>query len=464
MKIIIPLIASLLFSLLFYGQSIGLNLTLFSFLTLIVLSVVKTKDIMFRKNISLAIAYFLSAFLVFINHSMLSILVNCFLFILLVGSISEKNTSLYISFFNGFYSVIAGYFHRVIDNKSTSPNEKWFHKIDKWHLLKLLGISIITLTIFILFYKQGNPLFSKLIEQIDFSFIDFQWILFTVLGFYLIYNILEPVKIDPLTNYDLKTINNLIEKTDISFSNLKKETQLGTLLLSLLNLLLIFYIITDVIYQFSIEDFRASTLSSQVHNGINTLIGSILMAILIILYFFRGSLNFYTRNKTLKNLAYLWIGLNSILIILISIKNNQYIDIFGLTYKRIGVYIYLILTLAGLTTTFLKVSKHKNLWFLLRVNTNVAFAILVVSSFINWDYNITSHNLKHAKKIDIQYLINLSDNNAIILKEYSDNNQLNDNLSQQINKKYHDYKTELYSRNWQESSYENLTLTENLRQ
>src|SRR5690606_25879161 len=189
--------------------------------------------------------------------------------------------------------------------------------------------------------------------KINFDFINFQWILFCVLGYYLFGNIIIPVKIQPLTKTDLSTENQLHPFEPLKIEDLKKEKQLGTILLALLNVLIIFYIVSDVAYLISNDNFAASVLSNQVHNGINTLIASIILAILIILYFFRGNLNFFEGNKTLKNLAYIWTFLNALLVFLIIIKNNQYVDFFGLTYKRIGVYIYLTMTLAGLITTFL---------------------------------------------------------------------------------------------------------------
>ena len=144
------------------------------------------------------------------------------------------------------------------------------------------------------------------------------------------------------------------------------------------------------------------------------------MLLVIILYFFRGNLNFYTENKTLKYITFTWITLNIILIILIAIKNQTYITSFGLTYKRIGVHIYILLTLIGLVSTFLKVLKIKNLTFLFRRNTQAAFIVLVICSAINWDATITTYNLTHVDEFDMDYLINLSNRNAVILHDLKD--------------------------------------------
>ena len=282
-------------------------------------------------------------------------------------------------------------------------------------------------------------MFSDIISKIDFSFINIQWLLFAVLGYYLLYNVSKPVQVNPATEFDLKTNNFLTTKGDFSIEKTKKENQLGFILITLLNILIVFFLITDIIYLVTADDFRASVFSNQVHSGINALIASIIIAIIIILYFFRGNLNFYKANKNLKIVAYTWIILNAILIVNIAIKDTQYIYYYGFTYKRIGVLIYLLLTVIGLTTTFIKVNKVKNFWYLLRVNTITAFSILIISCTVSWDSYITLYNLNYAKSMDFKYLIELSNNNTFILKDYIDKNELSTENELLVEKKYKTY-------------------------
>ena len=57
--------------------------------------------------------------------------------------------------------------------------------------------------------------------------------------------------------------------------------------------------------------------------------------------------------------AKIWIILNAVLIVSTIIKNSEYVSSFGLTYKRLGVYAFLILAIIGLVYTFLKIAKQK---------------------------------------------------------------------------------------------------------
>ena len=218
------------------------------------------------------------------------------------------------------------------------------------------------------------------------------------------------------------------------------------------------YLLTDITFITTQQEIKASVYSAQVHNGINALIASIVIAIMILLYVFRGNLNFYEQNATLKRLAFTWIILNILLVLSIVFKNSQYIYYFGLTYKRIGVIVYLLLATIGLVTTLLKIKGAKNNWYLFRVNTQAAFVILVISSTINWDYHITNYNFYYAKSMDYNYVIELSDNNTLLLNEQLDNKNLNGDSIQRIEEKYYNYVYQLKSNNWQELRYDNFKI------
>ncbi|WP_298902651.1 DUF4173 domain-containing protein [uncultured Psychroserpens sp.] len=463
MKHIITIIASLAFSTLFYEKHIGLNLSIFSIITIGVLAFYNLSAFKNKQTILHTFIYLVTAVIVFMQHSYLSIIANCAAFFTLIGVVSQRDTSVYIYWLNGLYTSIAGFFHRNFEASQTKEQVKPKKEIDWIHLTKLVGIPLVFIIVFVMLYKNGNPMFNNLVSQINFNFINIQWVLFSVLGYYLFSNISKPIQVEQATLADLKTTNHLNKSEHISEEKLKKEKQLGTLLLGLLNLLIVIYIITDILYLKTHDITKASTLSYQVHNGINTLIASIIIAIIIILYFFRGDLNFYVNNKNLKAVTYLWIILNIVLIALIAIKNQNYISSFGLTYKRIGVHVYIFLTLIGLVTTFIKVLNIKNLIFLFRKNAQIAFALLVILSAINWDYTITNYNLTKAKAYDIDYLIKLTNRNAVLLHNKKDDIIISNANRLRIENKYRNYLSTVRQRDWQEWSYDNIALDHNTR-
>ncbi len=452
------IIGALLFSSLFYKQNVGLNLALFSIITIIVLAIYNTKAFKQKETIAFCIVYLITALATFLYKSNLSIIANCIAFFTLIGHIAEHGSSIYINWLNGLYTFISGYFHRNFN--INEKEEKVEHKknIDYVYWIKIIGIPVTVIIIFITLYKNGNPMFNDIINKIDFGFINSQWLLLASLGYYLLYNISTPIQVNPATEIDLKTGNILTNKGELLMEAVKKENQLALVLIILLNILILFFLITDITYLISVNDFRASSFSLQVHNGINALIASIIVAIAIILYFFRGNLNFYKGNKNLKIVAYIWIILNTILVVNIAIKDYLYIYYFGLTYKRIGVLVYLLLTIIGLITTAIKVKQIKNFWYLLRINTLTAFTILIVSCVINWDSYITTYNLYYAQSMDFKYLIDLSNNNTFILKNYSENVDLKKDQKFEVDKKYANYLFELKNNNWQEVHLDNFKI------
>jgi hypothetical protein len=94
-----------------------------------------------------------------------------------------------------------------------------------------------------------------------------------------------------------------------------------------------------------------------------------------------------------------------------SYRNLLYIEEYNLTYKRIGVFVYLLLTYTGLIITFLKINFKKSNWFLFRKNALIFYCFLIFATVINWDNLITSYNLKHSRNPDYIYLLNLDFHN-----------------------------------------------------
>jgi hypothetical protein len=202
------------------------------------------------------------------------------------------------------------------------------------------------------------------------------------------------------------------------------ENKAGTLLLMLLNILLLVVNSSDIAFLAGgISANQNLNYSEMVHQGIGALIFSIIIAVGIILYFFRGRLNFDEKAKTLQALALIWMLQNLLLTATGAYKNYLYVDIVdGLTYKRVGVFFYLLLASIGLFFTAMKVYTKKPNWYLVRVNFTAFFIVLIASSPIDWDVIITNYNIKHAEQKredpDIEYLLRLSSRNLPLIEEW----------------------------------------------
>lgn len=195
----------------------------------------------------------------------------------------------------------------------------------------------------------------------------------------------------------------------------------GLVSLALLNLMLMTLNSIDI----SVLWFRRvvaspAQLSQMTHEGIDFLILSLILAIAVLLIFFRGNLNFYKQSKGLRLLVLLWIIQNGILIVSVALRDYYYISEAGLTYKRIGVVVYLLLALTGLVTVFWKITYNRSVYFLFRVNAWAAVVILVVSSTVNWDAYITQWYINRSaqKPVPAQYLYALSEKTWPLLEPH----------------------------------------------
>jgi hypothetical protein len=210
---------------------------------------------------------------------------------------------------------------------------------------------------------------------------------------------------------------------------LKNENRTAIVTLFLLNALLLFINCVDIIYVwFGFSYNNDVNLSEYVHEGTGLLIFSILLAIILLLFFFRGNLNFYKQNKWLRMGAYVWLFQNAVLVVSVLFRDYYYIEHFGLAYKRIGVLIFLLLVLIGLVTIFVKIQQRKTAFYLLRVNAWVVIIILVVSSCVHWDETIARYNLskKDTIALDVKFLLTLSDKVLPLLEENKEVLQRND--------------------------------------
>ena len=90
MKQLLLIIGAILFSTLFYKQNMGLNLSIFSIFSTILLVIYNKAAFKRKSSKAFALVYFITALMVFFYQSNLSIITNCIAFLTLIGHISEQ--------------------------------------------------------------------------------------------------------------------------------------------------------------------------------------------------------------------------------------------------------------------------------------------------------------------------------------------------------------------------------------
>lgn len=413
-------ILTILFTFLFYNKLIGLNLLIFESVSISLgIILFKTK---FHSTLArlLLLGTIITCIMVVLHNSKIAKAVNIFSYLLLIGSISLPNFQLIknylVQFIENLFKSTSVFLYSLINNKGKGTRFFYY--------LKIIGIPLVLILFFLIIYYNSNEYFSQLIDSFFNTIASFfDWIpgisFFLVLTFVIGVIISSSIIYNQINKDLTKSESQLNEQMQRrrfplkrkSFIALKNEYKSGVFLLIGLNLLLVVFNYSDITTVWFSYEWNGGFLKGFVHSGTYLLIVSLLVSILIVLYFFRGNINFYKKNKVLKILTYIWMLQNLILVISLFIRNSIYIDHFALAYKRIGVFAFLIAVVIGIVTILIKVKDRKSHIYIVKKNTVSIYFIFITLSLFNWDVIISKYNLNSYDKafIEMDFISQLSD-------------------------------------------------------
>lgn len=465
----LTILALMGYHLLFWHESFGVNTLLFTALIL-GWSVYKQGKTMMNKSILFtATITFVFSILVVIHGSYLAKFgYICSLFIYL-GFLFQPGTKSIISAFpTGLFNLPISFVNNINAFRKWMPKPKRDSKILKG--VKITAIPLAVLILFVVIFSFANPIFSRFTNEFFVTFFDmiarffeqlsWSWISFMILGVVIVFGVFVNGNISLFANYEKNSSDFVVRKKRKTFAiikrvGLKEENKTAVIMMVLINLLLLLINAIDVKWIWF--DFRLSegqTYSQLVHQGTYLLILSILISMGIIFYYFRKNQNFYTKNQKLKVVAYLWILQNVVLAISVAIRNMRYIEQYGLTYKRIGVLFFLVMTCIGLIALFLKIKNKKSVFYVLKFNSWALYILLFIMAAFNWDIIVVRYNLSMTEvaQIDKWYLLSFSDKTLPILhvnrekleelseNSYDDSRDYSNNTIEQLNRRISDYK------------------------
>lgn len=446
------LIATGAYSFLFYRQNAGINFLLFNIILLIVLVLKNVKLIRDKQWLWAAGMCLVSSASVFVTSSALSIIANIASLLLLSAYSFNVATSALFSFLFSCYSVVSCVVYIIIDAVKRSTSGETDAAGKKGYKFIATLIVLLLSIVFFNLYKSSNPLFAENTKWINFDFISIGWIFFTLSGFLLVYAFLYHKVIEPMQTWEnnLSFANGQATEDAVAVKRFETERYAGLLLFILLNLMLVVLNMGDIqTLYFNGGLPKNISHSDFVHNGVGIIILSIIIATSLIMYLFRKEFPMLKTNKALMAFVYVWIAQNVLMLSSTAIRNQIYIHDFNFTYKRIGVYVWLVLAVIGLCILFWKIWQKRSNWYLIRTNVAVWFSVLVISGCINWDKLITNYNIgnKPLKDVDFYYLFSLSDANIpelMAITKRPEFEQLNSNLKNFTHDRYRNYYTQNY--------------------
>ena len=429
------------FILLFYNESVGINLSIFGVLLTLLISYFFQEKFVDRSHLVLVVTSILScfAFAWYGDAASFFALALSILFLQFKTQDGELKTIQVfpLIILNGFTSI-----GRIFMFSQWLPERKIHNDFAK-KLVAFVVIPVIFLGLFFIVYSFGSDHFSSLFTDYELDINMPQLIAMCILGFYIsfsFWNYWVPdvcYQYNPKLNNEFTNISEVKNQNTFSFLDLDFERKSGEITLVLLNIMLLVFIGTYNYEQFfEIKDTAAkmSELSAATHERVNSVIFSILMAVGVILFYFKGGFNFDKNATLLKTLAKIWIFLNGILIVSTFVKNSEYISSFGLTYKRLGVYAFLILSLIGLVYTFLKIKKQKTNAYLVNQMVWYFYGTVLLCSYINWGNLVTNYNISVNKGLEPTFLSGLNFNDEA-RREYFVKNNLNGGYNEEMREK-----------------------------
>ena len=452
-KILLIISGAILFNIIFWHEKLGINTIIFDMF--ICGSTFFQFPYSLRNNISkwLFAVHLITGLLVLVENTMLSKIsfsVTLLLFISFSQYIHRSAWYAGGSILLNYALIVPNFFRELKNIDSVRIN------LSGWsRLLRLLLIPLFIFAIFFIIYSFANKVFSGItsdIAGIVTNWLDnfFDWFSparlgFFLTGFLIVSGIILRSGNTFFSDTDLKQQNKLSRKkiyfkrwrespfadllsiitgkAAIGILALKNEFTTGIISLVLLNTLLLLVNIIDFEYVWLGSAYNKDTdLSAYVHEGAGLLILSIILSMFLLLFFFRGNLNFYKKNKWLRYGAYLWIFQNSFLVLSVFMRDYYYISHYGLAYKRIGLLFFLAMVLTGLFTIFIKIHNTKTTYYLLRINAWVAISLLVFASFFNIDETMAEYNLERKSfiPVDVSFLLSLSDDILPLLENNRD--------------------------------------------
>lgn len=426
------LVSSLVFTLLFYNEDLGLNWAIFGMVQTALICYFFQEKFTSRLHLILVVTSVLSCFAFAWYGDFPSFFAMALSIIFLQFKTQEPKLKLLqalpLVLINGIASL-----GRILMFSQYLPKRKVNNDFAK-KLIAYFVIPVLFFGLFLMVYSFGSDHFSSLFTGYYLDIDSWQVFVLTALGFFIsftFWNYWIPEvfyeKNDLLDN-DFKDEAETQNQNSFSFLDIEFERRSGEITLFLLNVLLLVFIATYNYEQF-FEVVKKSNLSSETHERVTAVIFSIIMAVGVLLFYFKGGFNFDEKAKNLKKLAKIWILLNGVLILSTIIKNSEYVSFFGLTYKRLGVYAFLILSIIGLVISFVKITKQKTNAFLFNQMIWYFYGTILLCSFVNWGNIITHYNISVKKGVEPIFLSGLNFNDEV-RRDYFLKNKLYDQYSE----------------------------------
>lgn len=425
-KISLVVVSAFLFAVLFYKQGIAFNFGLLGLITLGIIHFLLPANRKDRK-------YYLLAFVVGVTSLSQMWYGDEYAFFALFFSLLMMGIYIFFRKLNFiFYPLLMGLNYFIFIYRFLSFD--WFpiqkregKKMGKKIIVLVLFPALISI-LFILVYSTGSDLFYNFTKQFKINENTLYFFGLFLIGFFFYFNywyLWIPrffITFNARFKEEFGENNKTKLLVDEKIVDVDLQRSSGVISLAILNAILLFFIGTYNYEQFFTLE-STQNLSADTHTQVNTIIFSIILAMGVILFYFNSYFNFDNKATNLRKLSYLWLVLNSLLVASAIVKTMEYVGAYGLTMKRVGVFIFLFLCLIGMYYSYVKISQKKTNAFLVNKMAWVFFLAFTLNSPVNYSWLVTQYNLSFVEdqNQDINYLFNLRYNKRVLHQHLKEN-------------------------------------------
>ena len=436
-KVLLPL-GVVLFDYLFWREGGGVNMLVFTAFILVVQFVLLPRHAAVRRS-----GYFwlmvggsvFGAAMMAVYGSAVAALACMASVLMLLGYVNQPHLKLVLYALLTAANSLAQAWLRVL-RSVRAPRNTGAGVRRGWFYGRLFLVPLVILGAFHLLFAVANPRYDALSGQVLVQIgewlalllpdISIGHLLFIALGFLVTTGIVVAVPVYYFADHESRFGEFIrrqrdrvasfgVRRPDFSFRDtrmldLRKEFLAAAAVFGLVNVLLLAVNAIDINWLwFGFEPAPGFDLAQFVHEGTYVLIFSILLAMGIVLWFFRRNLNFYQPGLPwLRWGATVWVMQNAVLAISVGLRNYYYILNSGIAYKRIGVCFFLLLVFFGLATVLLKIWQRRSAYSLIRLNSLAVYAVLLLLAAGNWEVWIAEYNLQgNFQSIDAGFLLTM---------------------------------------------------------
>ncbi|MDH2351664.1 DUF4173 domain-containing protein [Bradyrhizobium sp. SSUT112] len=398
---------------LFYGERIGLSLTLFAIATACV-SILFNHAALDRRRGIIGAAILVAGLVPAVEelNTLSFLILAAALLVALLLATNPETTGLADRARALGNFVLFGPFRVFPEALQIFNMSALTRSIALWLLPAALG------TVFVALFAAANPLIEQWVSllnpKIILDHVSIPRVLFWTMMLALVWPLIH-VRWRRRTIVTTTVADGLVPPplpSQVSAEFLGPSTILRSLIL--FNLLFAAQSILDGIYLWGQVALPANmTYAAYAHRGAYPLIATALLAAASVLVAMRPG-GPAEKSKVIRPLVYLWVGQNVLLVASSILRLDLYVDRYMLTYWRIAAFIWMGLVALGLILIVARIALDRSNRWLVGANLIALTIVLYTVSLVNFDAFISDYNLAHSSEmsgkgmtIDAYYLLTL---------------------------------------------------------